>query len=354
MVSHINLKVIGLMSGTSLDGLDLAYCHFIYEGKQWSFEIVAAETVAHSNVWKQRLLQLPTLSGIELTQASNDFGTLSGELVNRFLGKYGLPPPDFVASHGHTVFHQPEKGLTLQIGNGANLAGITGLPVVCDFRSMDVALGGQGAPLVPVGDRLLFSEYAYCVNLGGFANVSFKHQGERVAYDIGPANLPLNWLAGKKGLDYDRHGELSRSGNLHTALLEELNALPYFHLGFPKSLGREWLEEVYFPIVNRHHISIEDALATCTENIALQIGKTLSQNGQALLTGGGAFNSFLMERIEQHASVRLVVPDPKLIEFKEALLFGLLGVLRWNNQINVLSSVTGSKHDHSGGVIYMP
>jgi anhydro-N-acetylmuramic acid kinase len=250
--------------------------------------------------------------------------------------------------------HQPQNGFTLQIGNLPNIAKIVGTKVVCDFRVQDVQLGGQGAPLVPIGDRILFSEYDYCLNLGGFSNVSFEEKNNRIAFDISPVNTVLNFYANKLGLDYDNKGEISRSGNLNSDLLNELNALEYYSKPFPKSLGFEFVKEIVLPLIEKYSIAIEDKMHTFTEHIALQTAKALpSKNGKLLVTGGGAYNTFLMERMQFHLpTMKIIIPDAEILEFKEALIFALLGVLKLRNEINVLASVTGSKQDHSTGIIY--
>jgi len=347
-------RVIGLMSGTSLDGVDLAHCVFHLADGRWSFEIKEAETVSYSDSWKSRLASLPSKSAMEFVAADREYGDYLGQLVKKFISNNHLQV-DFVSSHGHTIFHQPEKRITSQIGSGAALAAACGLPVVCDFRSLDVALGGQGAPLVPVGDRLLFSDYDYCLNLGGIANISFEKNSERIAFDICPANMPLNALAQMEGQAYDKDGALARKGYIHETLLNNLNSLDYYSLAYPKSLGREWVEDKFFPLLNTNSLSIADRLCTCCEHIAIQIANVIKSNGDTgklYITGGGAFNKFLVERISEHLSSQIMLPEAKLVNYKEALIFAFLGVLRWRGENNCLKSVTGASKDSCSGAVY--
>jgi anhydro-N-acetylmuramic acid kinase len=346
-------KVIGLMSGTSLDGVDIAYCVFQHDSK-WSFEINEAETIPYSNEWRDILSTLASKSALELVFTDREYGKYLGTLVKSFIKKHGISA-DFVSSHGHTVFHQPLKGVTLQIGNGAVLAVESGRPVICDFRSTDIALQGQGAPLVPVGDHLLFADYAYCLNLGGIANISFVEKGNRIAFDICPANIVLNTLAEKEGHRYDPDGSLARGGHLDTDLLEALNKLGFYKLSPPKSLGREWIDEQFFPLLNPSSASTADKLRTCCEHFAIQIGKAIkAKSGKLYISGGGAFNKFLVERIAANAAVEVVLPETKIINYKEALIFAFLGVLRWRGEVNCFKSVTGATKDSCCGAIYMP
>lgn len=349
----LRYRVIGLMSGTSLDGLDIAYCEFTYKSGKWGYTMGAAETIPYGGDMLNALKTAYTIPANELLQLHNEYGKYLGSAVKKFIKKHKLKDVDFVSSHGHTIFHQPDKGYTFQLGAGSSLAAAVGLPVVSDFRSGDVALGGQGAPLVPIGDELLFADYAQCLNLGGFANVSYKQRAKRIAFDIAPVNIVLNALVAERGKNYDDEGQMARLGKVHEALLVELNALDFFSKIHPKSLGREWLEEEYLPLLNKHSISLEDKLRTVCENVAQQIGKALNggPKGKVLITGGGAFNIFMIELITQKTDGVCVIPDRNLVEYKEALVFAFLGVLRMRNEVNCLSSVTGASRDSVGGVV---
>lgn len=340
------------MSGTSLDGLDIAFCTFRYDQK-WNFQIEKAETIPYTSNWKQRLQNAPDLSGLQLQVLHNEYGQYIGKQVHNFVKKHNIKA-DLIASHGHTVFHQPENKLTLQIGNGAEIASETGITTISNFRSMDVALGGQGAPLVPIGDELLFSDYDACINIGGFANISFKENNKRVAYDISPANIILNHLSNKLGSDYDQNGELGKQGNLNETLLKQFNNLNYYTLPYPKSLGKEWLDHTFLPVLEKSNISIHDQLTTAYYHIATQIANSLKkEHSKILITGGGAYNQYLIELIRKQTKSDIILPASIIIDFKEALLFAFLGLLRFENKVNCLSSVTGAKQNCSGGTIHL-
>lgn len=344
------------MSGTSLDGLDLCFAEFHFDGN-WRFEIVQSECLNYDSSWREKLSSAHQLSDQELALINNDFGDFIGESVNSFLRKNGLSKPELICSHGHTVRHQPEKGITLQIGDGHVIAYKTGITCVNDFRSLDVSLGGQGAPLVPIGDELLFSEYAACLNLGGFSNISFKENGTRKAFDICPVNIALNPLAKQLGFKYDSGGKMAQSGNLDQQLLESLNTLNIYQNEERPSLAREWLETEFAPLIHNSEIPTEDKLRTVVEHSAWQIARVINnrvKNGKVLVTGGGAKNVFLMERLSSLSEVEVCVPEEKIVDYKEALIFAFLGVLRNENQVNVLRSVTGAERDSCSGVIHCP
>ena len=349
-------NVIGTMSGTSLDGLDIALCSFeISNDQKWKYEINSATTISFPVELSQKLKSAIQLSGFELMQLHNDFGNFIGEAINQFIKEYKVNTStiDCISSHGHTIFHQPNIKLTTQIGNGANIAAITKLPTICDFRTVDVALGGQGAPLVPIGDQLLFSIYDYCINLGGIANISFQKENQRIAYDICPVNIVLNKLSNDLSQPYDKNGDIAQTGKIDQELLSELNNLNYYSLSYPKSLGIENIETETFPIINSHTISTKDKLRTFVEHIAIQITNNITANNkEVLITGGGTFNSFLIERINANSNNNIIIPLPQIIDFKEALIFAFLGVLRLRKEANTLKSVTGASQNNIGGCIY--
>nr|WP_315177945.1 anhydro-N-acetylmuramic acid kinase [uncultured Flavobacterium sp.] len=346
--------IIGVMSGTSLDGVDLAHIVFTVKNNKWDFQILESETVSYSIDWLNKLKIAVGFSEAALEKLNQDYTQLLAVIISDFIEKYEIKDLDAVCSHGHTILHQPQNGFTLQIGNLPEIATLINQTVVCDFRVQDVELGGQGAPLVPIGDRILFSEYEYCMNLGGFSNVSFEQNNKRIAFDISPVNTVLNFYANQLGLDYDDKGSISRTGICNKELLNELNALDFYQKKHPKSLGFEFVKETVLPIIEKYSIPIEDKLHTFTEHVALQIALALpNKKGSLFITGGGAYNDFLIERIQYHLpKMKLIIPSAKILEFKEALIFALLGVLKLRREINVLSSVTGAKTDHSSGVIY--
>jgi anhydro-N-acetylmuramic acid kinase len=347
-------NVIGVMSGTSLDGVDLAHIHFkIKEGK-WAFEVLECETISYNSHWISILKTAVDYSTIQLEELNQNYTQLLASIIINFINKYSIENLDAVCSHGHTILHQPQNGFTLQIGNLPEIAQLTKQTIVCDFRVQDVQLGGQGAPLVPIGDRILFSQYDYCMNLGGFSNVSFEENNIRIAFDISAVNTVLNFYANQLGLDYDDKGLISRTGTCNIDLLTELNALDFYKTKHPKSLGFEFVKEIVLPLMERYSITIENKLHTYTEHIAIQIALALpKKNGNMLTTGGGAYNDFLMERIQFHLpEMDIIIPSKKILEFKEALIFALLGVLKMREEVNALQSVTGASHDHSSGVIF--
>lgn len=348
-----SFRAIGVMSGTSLDGLDIAAVEFDFSDGKWSFNLVDAETIPYTSEWKNSLKTAPQLSGENLTELHSNYGKFTGEQVVNFFENKNFAP-DLIASHGHTVFHKPEKSYTLQIGSGAAISAVCNTLTISDFRTGDVALGGQGAPLVPIGDKLLFSDYDYCLNLGGFSNISYESNGKRLAYDNCPVNFVLNYFAERKGLPFDKDGQLGKQGEINTELLHELNKLAYYQIKPPKSLGREWVENKFFPVLNKYDIRDSDKLRTVYEHISIQISKAVSGKGEILLTGGGAFNSFLTERIKAHTSCKIVIPSKEIIDFKEAIIFAFLGVLRLKNINNCLASVTGARKDSCGGILFLP
>lgn len=348
------------MSGTSLDGLDLAYCQIWKDLDSWEYTIVATKSISYDSQLRAKLKNSIYLNAEDLLIFHNSYGTWLGEEVKTFIDKEGLDV-DIIASHGHTTHHQPQYGLTFQIGSGQHLANASGVKTICDFRTNDVALGGQGAPLVPIGDQLLLGAYNFCLNLGGISNISFEHNGKRIAYDIGLANMVLNHICQKIDLRFDKGGARARTGKINSEMLNSLNNLEYYHLPFPKSTGYEWFVEQVAPIVDNTADSIENLLHTSIhhicEQVALQVNShTTNDKNSLLVTGGGALNNFLVETLQAKLSgnIEVVIPSATLIEFKEALVFAFMGVLRIENETNVLRSVTGALRDSSSGVIYMP
>jgi anhydro-N-acetylmuramic acid kinase len=345
-------RALGIMSGSSLDGLDLALCDLSERHGRWSHAILKARTVPYPLALRQRLLKALHGSAFELAQLDADLGAFIGQAAKRFLrGERAT----VIASHGHTIFHQPRLGFSTQIGSGARIAAITGITTVCDFRSADVAAGGQGAPLVPLGERLLFPGYQAFLNLGGICNISLHGPRRIVGYDVCIGNQALNELAGEAGLPFDRDGALAQGNHFDADLLANLNRLPFHRQRPPKSLGREWFEEAVRPLINDRSEPVGKRLRTTVEHIAMQLAKALKPaEGPVLVTGGGARNRFLVERIAAHSRKVLVLPPAAVIDFKEALVFALLGVLRLRGEANALASVTGAKHDTVGGAVHRP
>ena len=348
------------MSGTSLDGLDMAYCQFVKSGSGWTFEIKNTREIPYDKRRREALKQAITLPALEHTRLHNEYGTWLGQQVKDFVSIEGLLV-DFVSSHGHTSHHQPEKGVTCQLGSGQHLANASGLKTVCDFRVNDVALGGQGAPLVPIGDRELFADYTFCLNLGGISNISFEHEGKRIAFDIGVANMLLNHIANKSGLLYDEGGALASKGSVNTRLLDALNGAAYYRLPFPKSTGYEWFLNDLAPLIVQYPDNLENLLRTAVAHISDQVALQVknyrnADNNSVLVTGGGAHNSFLISQLTEKLSgqAKVIVPDQTIVDYKEALVFGLMGAMRVENETNILASVTGAERDSSSGVIFYP
>ncbi len=345
--------VVGIMSGTSLDGLDIAYCEFWKAQDCWQYKIVNAETNHYTQEILDKISNAHVLTGIELIKLDYEYGSYIGKSVKSFIQKYKLKV-DFISSHGHTVFHNPTERFTLQIGNGAFITAETGLQSISNFRLLDVALNGQGAPLVPSGEIHLFSQYDYCLNLGGFANISYTHYKKRIAYDICPVNYVINHYSRKLGFDYDKDGGLASKGIVNKPLLEKLNKLEYYQLAYPKSLGREWVEKYVFSMLEDTKLSVEDKLRTFYEHIVRQLSICFTgSDKKVLVTGGGAHNAFLITLLKKKVSHRIIIPEPELVDYKEAMIFAFLGLLHQRGEKNCLASVTGAKHDNMGGVSFV-
>ena len=348
----VKYNVIGLMSGTSMDGLDIVYCSFFEKENQWQYKVHLGDTIPYSLYWLEQLNGARELSEIKLLELDKEYGEYLGMATHEFIEKNKITEINFVASHGHTVHHEPHKGITVQIGSGKTMHKLLGIPVVNDFRTADVKMGGQGAPLVPIGDQLLFSEYDACLNLGGFSNISFEKNAERLAFDIGPANIVLNYIARLTGVVFDMNGDIAKSGIVDTELLCKLNAIPYYQKTLPKSLGIEWVDEFIMPLLeSKKHA---DLLRTLTEHCTFQIARVLDGYllRNVLVTGGGVYNSFFMECLKSKTKCMIITPEKEIVEYKEALIFAFLGVLKWENKVNILKSVTGASNNHSSGEIH--
>ncbi len=347
-------KVIGVMSGSSLDGLDVAYCLFYDKDDKWDFEIVKAETFDFDVEWKRILINIKSLRAAEILKYHVKFGEYIGFAVKKFMNENGIVP-DLISSHGHTVFHNPLEGYTFQLGHGQAVATVTGIATVSDFRTKDILLRGQGAPLVPIGDMLLFSQYEYCLNLGGIANISYQKNGKRIGFDVCPANQLLNYLSRQLGKPYDKDGNFAQLGKMHKPLFDKLNNVPFYKLKYPKSLSNEYVENVFLEILESFSIPIEDKLYTSVKHIAYQVNRVLeNRNGKVLVTGGGAHNKFLINALRLENGYKFTVPENDVVNFKEALIFAFMGALRLENKINCLASVTGAVESSVGGTLYYP
>jgi anhydro-N-acetylmuramic acid kinase len=355
MVKNKQFHVIGLMSGTSLDGLDIAYCVFEKENSKWNYQIKKAVTIKYASAWSKKLSQGHLLSGEDLIALDAEYGIFLGETVKKFVVENKLKI-DFISSHGHTIFHQPDKTFTYQIGNGNSIYAVTKIPVIFDFRTLDVHLGGQGAPLVPIGDRLLFSDYDVCLNLGGIANLSVEVKKERKAFDLCFCNMGLNYLASKAGKSIDKDGNMAERGEINQPLLRQLQKVYTGIQDTRPSLGRELFERKIQNLLDKDSIPLADRLRTFTESIALEIVsvvKRMKPGATVLCTGGGSFNRFLISRMLDLGGdeISWVLPEDDIIKFKEALVFAFLGVLKTRGDNNCLKSVTQASQDSSGGVM---
>ncbi len=362
-------RAIGLMSGSSLDGLDIAFAEFTHNAGVWSFEMLAADCYEYDEEWKAKLQHATSLSALEYQRLHADYGHYLGGAANRFIDQHSLHyKVGLIASHGHTTFHEPQRKMTAQLGDGAAIAAETGLPVVSDLRALDVAFGGQGAPIVPIGEKLLLKEYDLYLNLGGIANISFNDPDNYIAFDVCAANRVLNIIAATEGKEYDAGGAMAASGTVNEGALQKLNALSYYSLPYPKSLANNFGTDDVYPLLQSFNLSSADAARTYVEHVVQQIKLAIS-NGQSavnakrqtpdaklLVTGGGAFNTYLMQRLSGELAslnIEVVVPDEKLIQYKEALIMAFMGVLRWRQEYNVLSSVTGAQRDSIGGAVWI-
>ena len=357
-------RAIGLMSGSSLDGLDIAFVEFQEQGGKWTYEILQADCYAYTNEWVAKLSDAINLSARDYQLLHAEYGHYTGQQINKFIEEHQLHyKVAVIASHGHTTFHIPDKKMTAQLGDGAAIAAETKLPVVSDLRALDVAFSGQGAPIVPIGEKLLLGDYNFFLNLGGIANISLNAE-KYVAYDICPANRVLNMLVNQLGKEYDDGGQIAATGTVNNELLEKLNALEYYKQPYPKSLANDFGTDVVYPIIKDSNLEIKDALRTYVEHIVVQIRESISTSGnfklqtsnlRLLASGGGGFNTFLIQRLSdslKELNIEVIVPDKKLVNFKEALIMAFIGVLRWRQEYNVLSSVTGAARDSIGGALW--
>lgn len=356
-----SLNVLGIMSGTSCDGLDLCLANFNKEKNKFNYKVIKALTIDFPSILKKSLQNSINLSGIELIKLNKEWSDFAANEINKhFINKdFNI---DLISSHGHTVFHQPNVGLNFQLGSLDVLCANTKIDVVGDFRSIDIAKGGQGAPLVPFGDEKLFNEYDVCINLGGFANLSFDEKGIRKAFDISPCNLVLNHFSSMVGHEFDEGGEIAKTGVLKDSLLNELNSLPYYKnynlndkevLKY-KSLGIEQLKNEIFPLIYRYQNKkqdVQDILNTFIHHIADQIKNAIPSHCESILfTGGGVYNDYLLSVIQDKIGNKsIIIPDKELIDFKEALIFGFLGYLRVNELENISSTYTGASSNSVAG-----
>jgi anhydro-N-acetylmuramic acid kinase len=357
-------RAIGLMSGSSLDGLDIVFAELNEHAGSWSFDIQASACYEYDAAWRKRLEFVIDLNARDYQLLHADYGHYLGAQVNQFINENDLHfKVGLISSHGHTSFHMPSKKMTAQLGDGAAIAAVTGLPVVSDLRALDIAFGGQGAPIVPIGEKFLFPEYRMFLNLGGIANISFNFPGNYIAFDVCPANRVLNMLSNLENKAFDEGGNRAASGTINTDLLEQLNRLDYYQKGYPKSLANNFGTETVFPVIEEKGLPINDALSTYVAHIIFQLKKVIDsmprhevENQKLLVTGGGAFNDFLIRQLKTEVSlfdIDVVVPEENIVNNKEALVMAFIGVLRWRQEYNVLASVTGAQRNSIGGAVWI-
>jgi anhydro-N-acetylmuramic acid kinase len=355
-------KAIGIMSGSSLDGLDIAFAEFQENAGKWTYEIRQAGCYSYSIEWIEKLKTATSLTALDYQLLHVEYGHYIGQQINKFIEENNLHYQiALISSHGHTTFHVPSKKMTAQLGDGAAIAAETQLPVVTELRALDLAFGGQGAPIVPIGEKLLLGDFDFFLNLGGIANISFKTD-PYVAFDICAANRVLNMLANEAGKEYDDRGQMAAGGKINEELLKKLNALEYYKQPFPKSLANDFGTDIVYPMIRASGCAIPDALRTYVEHIAAQIKNAISHSGvethgsRMLVTGGGAFNDYLLEQLKdklKELRIEVVVPPEDLVKYKEAMIMAFIGVLRWRQEYNVLSSVTGAARDSIGGALWI-
>ncbi|XP_064473646.1 anhydro-N-acetylmuramic acid kinase-like [Ornithodoros turicata] len=364
-------EVIGVMSGSSLDGLDIIYTRFSLTSSDcWEYNIQHCTCYNYSPTWIDKLKHATSTSALEYQLLNTEYGRYIGEYVLRFIRENRLDGKvHLIACHGHTVFHLPSQLTTSTLGDGATVAAVTGLPVVSDLRSMDVALGGQGSPIALTAERKLFgNEYQFFLNIGGMACLTYagKNYSDSFAVDVCPANQLLNLLANREGRAFDRSGEMAKSGKVSTRLLKDLDDFDYYKKSFPKSLGVDFGPEILYPLIQAHDLSTADALQTFTEHICNQVAEVirlvertvkdgLPQSSKMLVTGGGARNLFLVDRLTERLKefrITVVVPNDELVKFKEALVTSVIGVQRLRGEENFIGEVSGASRSSIGGAFW--
>ena len=353
---------LGIMSGTSLDGIDICYVEFKKEDDSY-FKIINSKTFKYNSIWLNKLSDVHLKNDLQIKKIDLEYGMLISQKIIEFKNDNNISNLDFISSHGHTVKHKPPY-YSIQIGNGKVIRDLTNVTTINDFRSQDIRLGGQGAPLVPIGDKYLFGNYDSCLNLGGIANISFGNSGNIKAFDVCGCNILLNKYSKIYDREFDEFGQLSSRGRVIPELIESLDSISYNQIEGPKSLDKEKLLKDNYKVIdeylaNKSDIDLKrigyDVLATIVEHISNEIFSVVSKQNNLkniLITGGGAKNIFLIEQIKRKINCSVIIPDEILVDYKEALIFAFMGKLRLQNKINCLKTVTGSKKDHSSGTIF--
>ena len=357
---------LGLMSGTSLDGLDIALCYFEPE-----YQLLHSRCFEFTDDLKQRVLPFMTdqaQSIDELMILDRDLATFAAEAILIFLHDHRIDAKEVnaIGYHGQTLRHRPDEGCSLQIGNPHILAEMTGIDVIADFRRRDLAAGGEGAPLVPAFHHFLTEKMRRpfaLLNLGGIANLSlFCENGEIQGFDTGPANTLIDqWIYQHTGVNFDAEGEWAASGAINQPLLEALLEEPYFQRSAPKSTGRETfnLEWLNHKLTYFGELSPEDIQATLTELTAVTIADALKHaklnNCQLILCGGGARNRYLVERLTTHLPDFTIIASDLLGWSADAMEAAAFAWLAWafkNKKAGNIPAVTGAFGERRLGALY--
>lgn len=354
-------NVIGVTSGTSLAGLDLVFVALTEVRGKWTYEIKAAERLAYTPEWEEKLGSAANLPARDYLLLNSEYGHYTGHAVKQFISQHQLDHQvHFITAHGHTVFHVPGQKMTAQLGDGAAIAAVTGLPVISDLRAMDVALGGKGAPILPIAEQLLFPDYRYRVNLGENATIAIQKDEQFLAFDICPCNYILDTLAETLGRAYDDEGKLAAGGVTDQPLLGALNGLAFYNEKYPRTLASKFGTGIVMPMIQQHQLSTQGKLNTYTHHIAAQIEKVVKDllpqeedtSRSLLLTGGGTANTYLVKVIEEVLQPLNITVTTQNEPFRNALMIALLGALRWRQEPNALASVTGAEKDSVGGALW--
>lgn len=346
------------MSGSSLDGVDLVCCEFKLENNKWNYKVLDSYCYEYSKGWQKILANIGSLTAEQYIETDILLGAYYGDLINDFISNKTTSKSELIILHGHTAFHNPKNRYTAQIGSAAAVVAKTNISTVTNLRLLDICLGGQGAPIVPIGEHYLFKNHTAFLNIGGIANVSIhQSKDDIIAYDICPANTLLNYLASKLGATYDYEGNFAAHGEVNSPLLEQLNNCEYYNLSLPRTLSTEYIRDKFMPILEESNLSINNKLATVVEHISEQLYISLVNYPSVksiFITGGGALNKFLIIRIkEKLKNIDVVIPDKETINYKEAIIIAFFGLLRFKKEINIFKSVTGATHNSIGGALYL-
>jgi anhydro-N-acetylmuramic acid kinase len=348
--------ILGAMSGSSLDGLDLAICSFT---DQSIFTIHNSTTIELPLDLRTKLKNFSTLNAFQIADLDAYFALFSAHSIRDFTNNW-IGGISLVVSHGHTLYHNPANAVSWQIGNGGIIAAVTGIDTLCDLRVQDVALGGQGAPLAALVDLNLFKDYTGLLNLGGIANITINQSNTVYSWDISPCNQVFNHLAQKEGKEFDKGGSIARSGKILMELIHKWQENTYFSQMPPKSMDNTWVKENYIKEIDKIDQPVKILMASFAEFVAIQLSKDLKSldlnPGKILVTGGGAFNAHFISRLKVHLSPLnwvVEVAEESLINYKEAMLMAYMGHRYINKKTNTISTATGAEKDLISGALYL-